>query len=251
MKRIGDVRALRAAQFREDAGPAGASGAAGQLHRDRQFLHRDGLQQGRRGDPHDGHHHRSRGIPPRHGPVFRSATTTRRSRSTISSQAMQDASGVDLARVQAAGITRPARRRSRLPMATIRQRTRYTLTLTATHAADAGAAGQAAAGHSGRDGTAGGDGTELPTRWTAKSRAPARACCCRRGGAELRIRRCAERRRAVAAARLFRAGEAVRHDAGSTAFLAAHDTDPFVRWESGQQYATQFAAGDGGCVATR
>ena len=25
-------------------------------------------------------------------------------------------------------------------------------------------------------------------------------------------------------------------------FLAAHDTDPFVRWESGQQYATQVAA---------
>ena len=25
-------------------------------------------------------------------------------------------------------------------------------------------------------------------------------------------------------------------------FLAAHDTDPFVRWESGQQYATQRAA---------
>ena len=32
-------------------------------------------------------------------------------------------------------------------------------------------------------------------------------------------------------------------------FLAAHDTDPFVRWESGQQYATRTAAGDGGGVA--
>ena len=53
--------------------PAGASGAAGPLHRDRQFLYRDGLQQGRRGHPHDGDDHRARGVPPRHGSVFRAA----------------------------------------------------------------------------------------------------------------------------------------------------------------------------------
>ncbi len=58
---------------------------AGPLRRDRQFLYRNGVQQGRRGHPHDGHHHRARGLPPRHGPLFRSATTTRPSRSTISS----------------------------------------------------------------------------------------------------------------------------------------------------------------------
>ena len=84
VKRIGDVRALRAAQFREDAGPLAHPVQPDQLHRDRQFLYRDGLQQGRRGDPHDGDHHRARGIPPRHGSVFRSAMTTRRSPSTIS-----------------------------------------------------------------------------------------------------------------------------------------------------------------------
>ena len=33
-------------------------------------------------------------------------------------------------------------------------------------------------------------------------------------------------------------------------FLAAHDTDPFVRWESGQQYADAAVAGDGGRVAS-
>ena len=35
VKRIRDVRGLRAAQFPEDAGADGASGAARQLHRDR------------------------------------------------------------------------------------------------------------------------------------------------------------------------------------------------------------------------
>ena len=50
---------------------AGASGAARPLHHDRQLLYRDGVQQGRRGHPHDGDDHRARGVPPRHGPVFR------------------------------------------------------------------------------------------------------------------------------------------------------------------------------------
>ncbi len=37
-------------------------------------------------------------------------------------------------------------------------------------------------------------------------------------------------------------------------FLAAHDTDPFVRWESGQQYATQLLldmVGGAGAAARR
>ena len=73
VKRIGDVRALRAAQFREDAGPLAHPVQPDQLHHDRQFLYRDGVQQGCRGHPHDGDHHRARGVPPRHGPVFRAA----------------------------------------------------------------------------------------------------------------------------------------------------------------------------------
>ena len=52
-------------------GPAGASGAARQLYRDRQFLHRDGLQQGRRGDPHDATVLGPGEIPRRHRPLFR------------------------------------------------------------------------------------------------------------------------------------------------------------------------------------
>ena len=71
VKRIGDVRALRAAQFREDAGPLAHPVRPDSYHHDRQFLHRDGLQQGRRSDPHDGNPHRTRGVPSRHGSVFR------------------------------------------------------------------------------------------------------------------------------------------------------------------------------------
>ena len=71
VKRIGDVRGAARGAVPRGCRPAGASGAAGPLHHDRQFLYRDGLQQGRRGHPHDGDHHRARGIPPRHGPVFR------------------------------------------------------------------------------------------------------------------------------------------------------------------------------------
>ena len=40
VKRIEDVRALRQVQFPEDAGPDGAPGAARQLRRDQQLLHR-------------------------------------------------------------------------------------------------------------------------------------------------------------------------------------------------------------------
>ena len=43
----------RPRQFPEDAGPAGASRAARQLHRDQQLLHGDRLREGRRGRAHD------------------------------------------------------------------------------------------------------------------------------------------------------------------------------------------------------
>jgi aminopeptidase N len=46
VKRIEDVRLLRAVQFPEDAGAAGASGAARKLYRDHQLLHRDVYNKG-------------------------------------------------------------------------------------------------------------------------------------------------------------------------------------------------------------
>ena len=53
VERIGDVRALRSHQFVEDAGPAGACGAARGLSRDQQLLHDHRLRQGRRSRAYD------------------------------------------------------------------------------------------------------------------------------------------------------------------------------------------------------
>ena len=71
VKRIEDVRVLRAVQFPEDQGPLAHPGPARQLHRDFELLHGDRLQQGRRADPHVPHRARRREIPRRHRPLFR------------------------------------------------------------------------------------------------------------------------------------------------------------------------------------
>ena len=52
VKRIEDVRMLRAVQFPEDAGPLAHPVRPDSYHRDLQLLHGDHLQQGRRADPH-------------------------------------------------------------------------------------------------------------------------------------------------------------------------------------------------------
>ena len=69
---------------------ARASGAPGQLHRDRQFLHRDGLQEGRRGGPHDAHADRAARGSAAAWTCISPATTTRPSPSRISSRAIGD-----------------------------------------------------------------------------------------------------------------------------------------------------------------
>ena len=94
--RIGNVRTLRAAQFPEDAGPLAHPVQPRQLSADRQFLHGDGLQQRRRNDPHDPYAARPGRLPPRHGCVYRAATTIAPRRSRIFVAAMQEGSGVDL-----------------------------------------------------------------------------------------------------------------------------------------------------------
>ena len=73
VERIGDVRALRSHQFVEDAGPAGACGAARDLSRDQQLLHDHGLRQGRRSRTHDQGPARTGTVPQRHGPLLRPA----------------------------------------------------------------------------------------------------------------------------------------------------------------------------------
>ena len=71
--RIGDVRALRAHQFVEDAGPLAHPVRAGALSRDQQLLHHHGLRQGRRNRAHDQGPARPRPVSPRHGPLFQPA----------------------------------------------------------------------------------------------------------------------------------------------------------------------------------
>ena len=78
VKRIGDVRAPARRAVPRGCRAAGPPGAARQLHRDRQFLHRDRLQQGRRGDPHDAHAARPRQRSAAAWTCISPATTTRR-----------------------------------------------------------------------------------------------------------------------------------------------------------------------------
>ena len=70
VKRIADVRGLKAGAVPGGRGPAGAQRAARGLSRDQQFLHGDGLPEGRRSHPHAQGADRRRGVPRRHGPVF-------------------------------------------------------------------------------------------------------------------------------------------------------------------------------------
>ncbi len=71
VQRIKDVKALRARQFSEDAGPLAHPVRPNQLSEDRQLLHRDHLREGRGGHPHAEDPDRRRGVPERHGPLFR------------------------------------------------------------------------------------------------------------------------------------------------------------------------------------
>ena len=71
VQRIIDVRAAEGASVRRGRGAPGASGAAGELHRDQQLLYGDRLREGRRAGAHDRDHPRPRRLPPRHGPLLR------------------------------------------------------------------------------------------------------------------------------------------------------------------------------------
>ncbi len=85
------------------------------------------------------------------------------------------------------------------------------------------------------------DGREI-----AVAHAAARA---RRAGLRVRGHRRAARAQPVA--RLLRAGAAVRHDAERLRFLAAHDTDPFVRWDQPAAIRDRADAGPGRDLSAR
>ena len=73
VQRIGDVQALRARQFREGCGAAGAPRQAGGIHRDQQLLHGHRLREGRRGHPDAAHADRAGGVPEGARPLFPAA----------------------------------------------------------------------------------------------------------------------------------------------------------------------------------
>ena len=87
--RIGNIRTLRAAQFPEDAGPLAHPVQPQSYLRIDNFYTADGLQQGRRADPHDAHAARAPRASAAAWTSISSATTTAPRRSTTSSRAMQ------------------------------------------------------------------------------------------------------------------------------------------------------------------
>ena len=191
VKRIGDVRRLRAAQFPEDAGPLAHPVRPEQIHRDRQFLHRDRLQQRRGSRAHDADAASGRTASARAWTFISSAMTTRRSTIEDFVAAMQDATGADFSQFRRwydqAGT--PRARPSRI--ATTPRRDAMTLTLSQHDAADAGPAGQAAAVVPIAMGLLGADGKELPTRLDGENaeRTGHAGAGARRGRAAIRVSR--------------------------------------------------------------
>ena len=109
VKRIADVRRLKEAQFPEDAGPLAHPVRPAALSRNQQFLHRDGLSEGRRSHSHaqDADRRRRRSAPA--WTSISSAATERRRRSKTFSPASPKARGATSAN-SSCGIRRPARR---------------------------------------------------------------------------------------------------------------------------------------------
>ena len=205
--------------------PARPSGAAAELSADRQFLHRDRLQQGRRADPHDPHAARPGGLP-------RAAWTSTSARhdnhaATIEDfvAAMQDARRRRSRPISSSGTSRPARRRSRSRTARTPQTGSYELTVAQTRAADPGPARQSADADPARDRAARRrTATRLPTRLDGEAarRAGTRVLRSPRRGRVFRFVDVPARAGAVAAAQLLGPGET----AGRAARPAEIPRDP-------------------------
>ena len=78
-RRAGAARA----PVRRGRGPPRPPGAARGLQRDQQFLHDDGLREGRRSHPHAAHADRRGDVPQGHGPLFRAARRRGRDRRAV------------------------------------------------------------------------------------------------------------------------------------------------------------------------
>jgi aminopeptidase N len=238
VKRIGDVRALRAAQFREDAGPlAHPVQPASYIAIDNFYtatIYNKGAEVIRM-------MHTLLGKA-----AFRCGMDlyfARHDNQAVTiddfAQAMQDASGIDLARFRLwyhqAGT--PEVSISDIYDATAR---RYTLTVAQRTPPTPGQPDKQPLVVPLAMGLLGDDGTELPTRLANEAAAHA-------GTRVLLVTEAEQSFTFVDVPNpptpsLLRYFSAPVRLTGLTRerlhFLAAHDTDPFVRWESGQQYAT-------------
>ena len=109
VKRIAEVRTLRAHQFPEDQGPLAHPVRPAPLPRDQQFLHGDGLREGLRSRAHDPDDSRAPRPSARAWTSISSAMTARRRRSRISSRCSRMRPAATC-RSSRSGTIRPARR---------------------------------------------------------------------------------------------------------------------------------------------
>ena len=121
VRRIGDVRRLRAAQFPEDAGPLAHPVQPRHYIQIDNFYTATVYNKGAEGGAHDRRRIVGRdGVPQAAWTSISSATTTRPSRSRISSRRCRTRTA-SISRASGAGTTRPARPRSRSRIATTRR----------------------------------------------------------------------------------------------------------------------------------
>jgi aminopeptidase N len=238
VKRIADVRMLRAAQFREDAGPLAHPVRPEQYIAIDNFYTATVYNKG------------AEVIRMMHTLIGKDAFRrgmdlyfTRHDNQAVTIEdfvaAMQDASGVDLSRFKL------WYRQAGTPQIAIADeydadQRRYTLTVRQNTPPTPGQPDKAPMVIPLAMGLLGADGAELPTRLDGENAATA--------GTRLLLVTEAEQRFTFTdvgsppVPSLLRGFSAPVKLSGVSAdrlrFLAAHDTDPFVRWESGQQYAT-------------
>jgi aminopeptidase N len=238
VKRIGDVRALRAAQFREDAGPlAHPVQPASYIAIDNFYtatIYNKGAEVIRMMHTLLGKAAFRKGMDLYFARHDNQAVTI-----NDFAQAMQDASGVDLTRFRLwyhqAGTPELAVSDSYDPAAK-----RYTLTVTQRTPPTPGQPDKQPMVIPLVMGLLGGDGAALPTQLADETASQS----------DTRMLLLTEATQSFTFVNvptpptpsLLRDFSAPVRLSGLTSdrlrFLAAHDTDPFVRWESGQQYAT-------------
>ena len=238
VKRIGDVRTLRAAQFREDAGPlAHPVQPASYIAIDNFYtatVYNKGAEVIRMMHALLGKAAFRRGMDLYFARHDNQAVTI-----DDFAQAMQDASGIDLDRFRLwyhqAGTPELSVADNYDPLSR-----RYTLTVTQRTPPTSGQPDKQPVVIPLAIGLLGGDGSELPTRLDGEASA-------QRGTRVLLVTEAEQSFAFVDVPNsptpsLLRGLSAPVKLSGLTPerlrFLAAHDTDPFVRWESGQQYAT-------------